>query len=924
MSSAPPSSPSLTPSSAFALDWAGAAALLRSGLPPGSVTPTVEMHVTDLFVGVAVAHAPPEENALQTLLNHFGIRLGAVIAGVYRPPLGVEALAAARARMSQGGAQPDPATAQVLDSAASSDVLTSDGRVPLNGLVVALLQGTHPVAARIRALMSRQGVDGETVARSMLEYARMPQRPPLEDFLKERHPWPPELRVAPYGSDVPGERRTDDGASGHPDDLLEIGAEVDALAYLICSTNLAPPLAVGLFGDWGSGKSYFMRALQRRIDGITENLRAGDQHQADLPFYRSVVQIEFNAWHYVEGNLWASLVEHIFQNLREHADEDAAEVRRRRDEILVKIKAYERSGEAARQQIETLETKVDEAASELERRRTEEAQALEELDRLKGDLTASPELLKGANQALADAGAGRAGETIGETVAAVRDARDALVHGWGVLRLLRAGGRPAWKLLALALATIAVLPLASWALDAAGAASVTNALASIGATLATAVAALRAGTGVVNRVAGRLAAIQTAAEEEDQRLRDELSGRVEEAEERLRHSRQELERARAEVDEAKQKLKDLTRDLASVPTRVFADFLDERLVSQDYRSHLGVPALIRRDFERLSRLIQSFNRRMRDKDSTPVEGDEHLMNRIVLYIDDLDRCSARRVVQVLEAVHLLLAFPLFVVVVAVDSRWLAGSLRRSYGALFEGVEGPGTVGDSWAGTRQARPDDYLEKIFQVPFRVQSLGDEGRRRMVHGVLEGALATDEGATGTDADPAAPAVGRLDAALVDELGVDDTERASSIAAEALTITRAELDAMDHVAPLLGTTPRAIKRFTNVYLLIKSIARHSGRDVAGHHGQVILLLAIATGQPALASPLFQQIEVPGPDVTTLAQAVEASCPGSVVERWLGSEPVMAATPLDALRPWVRDVARFTFADHLAAPSPRPAQLPR
>ncbi len=44
------------------------------------------------------------------------------------------------------------------------------------------------------------------------------------------------------------------------------------------------------------------------------------------------------------------------------------------------------------------------------------------------------------------------------------------------------------------------------------------------------------------------------------------------------------------------------------------------------------------------------------------------LNRIVLYIDDLDRCPPKRVVEVLQAVHLLLAFELFVVVVGVDAR----------------------------------------------------------------------------------------------------------------------------------------------------------------------------------------------------------------------------------------------------------------
>ena len=62
------------------------------------------------------------------------------------------------------------------------------------------------------------------------------------------------------------------------------------------------------------------------------------------------------------------------------------------------------------------------------------------------------------------------------------------------------------------------------------------------------------------------------------------------------------------------------------------------------------------------------------------------IERIVLYIDDLDRCPSGQVVKVLEAVSLLFGFPLFVVG-AVDSRWLVHSLRHEYAHVFRGVSG---------------------------------------------------------------------------------------------------------------------------------------------------------------------------------------------------------------------------------------------
>ena len=79
------------------------------------------------------------------------------------------------------------------------------------------------------------------------------------------------------------------------------------------------------------------------------------------------------------------------------------------------------------------------------------------------------------------------------------------------------------------------------------------------------------------------------------------------------------------------------------------------------------------------------------------------VHRIVLYIDDLDRCPPAIVVKVLQAVHLLLAFPLFVVVVAVDARWLAKSLEQHYGELLSTTRPPSDPAPVPDGARSPAP-----------------------------------------------------------------------------------------------------------------------------------------------------------------------------------------------------------------------------
>ncbi len=115
--------------------------------------------------------------------------------------------------------------------------------------------------------------------------------------------------------------------------------------------------------------------------------------------------------------------------------------------------------------------------------------------------------------------------------------------------------------------------------------------------------------------------------------------------------------------------------------------------------------VIRDDLERLARLSK-------------IDGGLPGIDRIVIFIDDLDRCPAAEVVRVLEAVNLLFGFELFVVVVAVDSRWLLRSLDRTFSEAFDAKDGAAPT-----------PQHYLEKIIQIPFWLQPMQADGYERLV---------------------------------------------------------------------------------------------------------------------------------------------------------------------------------------------------
>ena len=101
----------------------------------------------------------------------------------------------------------------------------------------------------------------------------------------------------------------------HGEDRLGVSAEVNTLCDVIMAREVTPPLSVGLFGDWGTGKSFFMGLMQKRIARLAEASERARLEGVETGLCVGVCQIEFNAWHYIDTNLWASLASKIFNQL---------------------------------------------------------------------------------------------------------------------------------------------------------------------------------------------------------------------------------------------------------------------------------------------------------------------------------------------------------------------------------------------------------------------------------------------------------------------------------------------------------------------------------------------------------------------------------------------------------------------------------
>lgn len=497
------------------------------------------------------------------------------------------------------------------------------------------------------------------------------------------------------------------------EDALGVTAYVDMIAGLVVRDSTPMPLSVGLFGRWGSGKSFFMGLLRDRVAQLATT--------GDPDVYRhNVVQIGFNAWTYADTNIWASLGDTIFRRLAEHGSGSSRE---QLEASRERLRQDLESTLARREELEESRRRADEEAARLRTelgvrraaRTASGAALLAATATAAGRNVASAQQVEKAMKRLGVTDAAARAELLADELQGIRDDgrlwREAVTGRRGL-------AVAAFVLVGLVTAVVGVL--AEWSPRV----GVTSVLSGVTAALA--------GAGyVVARVRAGLRLLTTAA----QAIRKEASTATERA---LRDEVEALDRAvaRSEVaqtqlDEVLARAGSLSRELADLaPARRLYSFLADRAASEDYRSRLSLVSLIRRD---LAGLVD----RLKDEDpaQAAASGGRAAIGRIVLYIDDLDRCSPAQVVRVLEAVHLLLALDLFVVVVGVDPRWLLHSLRDQYATvLSEDPDDETTAGipdreqverRSWRST----PHDYLEKIFNVPFVLPGFAADGFRGMI---------------------------------------------------------------------------------------------------------------------------------------------------------------------------------------------------
>lgn len=201
--------------------------------------------------------------------------------------------------------------------------------------------------------------------------------------------------------------------------------------------------------------------------------------------------------------------------------------------------------------------------------------------------------------------------------------------------------------------------------------------------------------------------------------------------------------------------------------------------------------------------------------------------KLVVLIDELDRCPMEKIVEILESIKLFLAEDIFIVLMAVDARVAAEAIRMHY----KDVKNPDLA------------REYLEKIIQVPIPVPVADRPNLTTYVDSLMTLRIPQPEKKIGepqTDFPSPRPQLLPARAALlVSEEPFKPFNLEDSLNEQQVLIEFAE--------KYLDSNPRRIKRLLNTYRYVKILATRRGirTDTAEWQTKMILWLGTTMRWP-------------------------------------------------------------------------------
>lgn len=241
------------------------------------------------------------------------------------------------------------------------------------------------------------------------------------------------------------------------------------------------------------------------------------------------------------------------------------------------------------------------------------------------------------------------------------------------------------------------------------------------------------------------------------------------------------------------------------------EFLKQNVVKEEEEKKYAAVREFRSDFEKL---IQKSKQ-----------------GKVVILIDDLDRCLPRHIIDSLEAIKLFLNVPKTAFVIAADEFIVSNAIKSEYKSLID-------ASNDGEGNREDLGKSYMEKFIQLPYHLPTLSRKEVETYVTLLFCQEFLDDESFEKVQSDFSK----FITENKFEKYGWDNIRKI--IDPTKYIELNATIGFVSHFSSIIGTAlrwnPRLIKRFLNAYEIRLSLLKSSGLDTQPNKFALLKLMLL------------------------------------------------------------------------------------
>ena len=228
---------------------------------------------------------------------------------------------------------------------------------------------------------------------------------------------------------------------------------------------------------------------------------------------------------------------------------------------------------------------------------------------------------------------------------------------------------------------------------------------------------------------------------------------------------------------------------------------------QDYRADMGYQHKVIADLKFLLAEVKACREDM----------------RVLVYIDDLDRCSDEKIVEILRATVLILADCNLFVMFGMDTEMIRRAIVAHYEKMQVKLADPGEFASA-----------YLRKIVQIALYLPQPRPERRFSLVESMFSDQARQAFAKRAPETDAQAPA--QAPASVAGGLPYDLSSIRPLVTVQTVEDTADELAALSELQAYLPDNARELKRFINTHRFLKILLSAQGTSWSGRKQQALV----------------------------------------------------------------------------------------